>query len=403
MSKSERLAINLRTKKSRLNGEGTTFFDKRRNKWVASFHDLNGKRRTQLFTRQDEADRWRINCTSLRDKGFGTHADNPKQSVEEFLYAWLDYRKPKITFNTHRFYEIAIRTKIAPLIGAERAAKVRPATIEAAASELSKQGYSTGSIHSFYSTLSKAYSDGVRLGWVPSNPMEKVERLRLQINPSLPIPKKDCEKLLNVAMCNPYDLARLIAGVRFGLRPGEVAGLQWSDFDFDTRRLTVSRQVQYEKGLGLVYRPTKVKRKISIPMTDKEVQIFKAYKERWDFERVFWMDKLLNDAPAWLGIDDIVFPNKFGNLLNPKSDAIWFKKMCDRAGVPRYQRYQMRKRAFTDLLLVADIASVMAYSGHTQASTLLKHYISPELDSLRKAIEARERSANLAGYDSGDN
>jgi len=31
----------------------------------------------------------------------------------------------------------------------------------------------------------------------------------------------------------------------------------------------------------------------------------------------------------------------------------------------------------------------MAYSGHTQASTLLKHYISPEIEDVRLALEDR--------------
>lgn len=381
-------------KKTRLNGEGTTFFDKKRNKWVASFYDLNGKRRTQLFNRQDEADKWRINCVSLRDKGLGTHADNPKQTLEEFLKSWLDYRKPKISWNTYRFYDIAIRTKIVPLIGLEKAAKIRPASIEAAASKLRAEGYSSGSIRSFYSTLSKAFSDGVRLGWVPSNPLEKVERMQLALSPSLPISSIDTQKLIEAAKDDPHDLARLIAGIRWGLRPGEVAGLRWSDFDFEAKRLSVSRQVQYEKGVGLAYQPTKVKRKLSIPLSDKEVHIFRCYRNFQEFNRVIWMSKSISGDGVWKGDDEIVFPNKHGNLQNPKSDMTWFRQLCRKASVPCYQRYQMRKRAFTDLLMVTDIASVMAYSGHSQASTLLKHYISPELDSLRSAIEARERASN---------
>jgi integrase len=383
-----------KNKKARLNGEGTTFFDKKRNKWVASFYDINGKRRTQLFNRQDEADKWRINCVSLRDKGLGTHADNPKQTLEEFLKAWLDYRKPKINWNTYRFYDIAIRTKIVPLIGLEKAAKLRPASIEAAASKLRAEGYSSGSIRSFYSTLSKAYSDGVRLGWVPSNPLDKVERMQLVLSPSLPISSTDTQKLIEIAKKDPHDLARLIAGIRWGLRPGEVAGLRWSDFDFEAKRLSVSRQVQYEKGTGLAYKPTKVKRKLSIPLSEKEVHIFRSYRNFQDFNRVIWMSKSIGGDGVWKGDHEIVFPNKHGNLQNPKSDMIWFHQLCRKASVPNYQRYQMRKRAFTDLLMVTDIASVMAYSGHSQASTLLKHYISPELDSLRAAIEAREKTSN---------
>lgn len=394
MSTSNISNSNPKNKKTRLNGEGTTFFDQKRNRWVASFFDVNGKRRTQLFLRQDEADKWRINCISMRDKGIGTHADNARQTVEEFLFAWLDYRKPKINYNTYRFYDIAIRTKIVPLIGKEKASKLRPATIEAAVSRLKQDEYKSGSIRSLYSTLSKAYKDGVRLGWVPSNPLEKVERVKLPLSPSLPIPVADTHKLIETAMMDPFDMARLVAGIRFGLRPGEVAGLFWEDFDFEAKQLNVSRQVQYEKGRGLVYCETKVKRKLSIPLSDKEVGIFVAYKANLDFQRVLRMTNSIKGSENWKGDERIVFPNKHGNIQNPKSDTLWFRELCSKARVPRYQRYQMRKRAFTDLLMVTNIASVMAYSGHTQASTLLKHYISPEIEALRTAIEAREKSAD---------
>jgi hypothetical protein len=55
----------------------------------------------------------------------------------------------------------------------------------------------------------------------------------------------------------------------------------------------------------------------------------------------------------------------------------------------------MRKKAFTDLLLVADLGTTMSYSGHSQSSTLIKHYISPELSAVRSAIEKRETIISL--------
>ena len=50
----------------------------------------------------------------------------------------------------------------------------------------------------------------------------------------------------------------------------------------------------------------------------------------------------------------------------------------------------MRKTALTELMLVSDAASTMAFSGHTQASTLFKHYVLPETNAVREAINRRE-------------
>ena len=390
MSNSEVTTVPQQNKKERRNGEGTTFFDSKRNRWVASFHDINGRRRTQTFHKENDADKWRIQNISLREKGHSTHAGNPKETVAEFLNRWLEYRKKRIRPNSYRSYDIAIRTRINPYIGNERAAKLKPVTIENLADLLKEKGYAAGSIHGVYRTFSKAYNDGVRLEWVPYNPMDKVERLKIESSPSLPIPKVDTEKLLATALGSTYDLARLIVGVRLALRPGEVAGLRWDDLNVNEKTLTIARQVQEEKGRGLTYGPPKTKRSGPLPLTSREVEILIRHKQTQELNKVLWQDKKISGKTVWHGDEGIMFPNSYGNLQNPKSDTKWFHNLCKRAGVKKYQRYQMRKKALTDLLLVADLGTVMAYSGHTQSSTLLKHYIFPEVNAVRIAAERRE-------------
>jgi integrase len=389
-------------KKERRNGDGTTFFDRKRDRWVASFYDINGIRRTQTFHKKNDADKWRIENITQREKGNSPHAGNPKETVAEFLARWLEYRSKRIRPNTYRTYDITIRTRINPYIGNERASKLKPIAIEKLADLLNEKEYSAGSILGVYRTLSKAYNDGVRLEWVPYSPMTKVERLKLSSSPSSPISKADTEKLFNEAGSSTHDLARLIVGVRFALRPGEVAGLRWSDLNIQNRTLSIERQVQYEKGSGLTYGPPKTHRKSALPLTDKEVQILLRHKAAQELNKVLWQDKTINSAPAWKGDDGIMFPNKHGNLQNSKSDTKWFHDLCVRANVQRYQRYQMRKKALTDLLLVADLGTVMAYSGHTQSSTLLRHYISPEISAVRKAAERREFDSGFSDAENGN-
>jgi integrase len=302
----------------------------------------------------------------------------------------LEYRKPKIAPSTYRYYDIAIRNRIVPYLGKIRAGKLKPEAIEKAVELLVASGKADGTIRSFYSTMSKAYNDGVRLGWVPYNPMLKVERRKLHLNPSKPIPRVDTDKLFSAANSNPTDLARLIAGVSLGLRPGTVTGLRWSDFDFNEEILWIRRQVQYIKGEGLVYCPPKTPMLEPIPLEKNEVKAFLDYKEIQELKKSLWASKLIKGKCPWKGDEEIVFPNAYGNLQNAKSDTRWFKKLCESAEIPVYQRYQMRKRAFTDLMMATNLANVMAYSGHTQSSTLLKHYISPELEDVRLAIKKRQ-------------
>lgn len=377
-------------KKTRKNGQGSTYFDNTRKKWVSEITDLNGIRQKEAFDSQEEADQWRIKNFIARESGELLVSKNPKQTVHEFLVEWLEYRKPKIAPSTFRYYDITIRNRIVPYLGKIRAGKLKPEAIEKAVESLVASGKADGTIRSFYSTMSKAYSDGVRLGWVPYNPMLKVERRKLHLNPSKPIPRVDTDKLFGVANSSATDLARLIAGVSLGLRPGTVAGLRWGDFDFEDEVVWIRRQVQHVKGQGLIYRPPKTPMLEPIPLDKNEVKAFLQHKEIQELQKSIWAGKMIMGKCAWNGDEEIVFPNAYGNLQNAKSDTRWFQKLCMSAGIPVYQRYQMRKRAFTDLMMATNLANVMAYSGHTQSSTLLKHYISPELEDVRLAIKKRQ-------------
>ena len=377
-------------KKIRKNGQGSTYFDNTRKKWVSEIIDLNGIRQKEAFDLQEEADQWRIKNFIARENGELLVSKNPKQTVHEFLVDWLEYRKSKIAPSTYRYYDITIRNRIVPYLGKMRAGKLKPDAIEKAVELIVESGRADGTIRSFYSTMSKAYRDGVRLGWVPYNPMLKVERRKLHLNPSKPIPRGDTDKLFSVANSSASDLARLIAGVSLGLRPGTVAGLRWSDFDFKEELLWIRRQVQYIKGEGLVYCPPKTPMLEPIPLSKNEIKAFLQHREIQELQKFLWAGKIIKGACAWNGDEEIVFPNAYGNLQNAKSDTRWFKQLCESAGIPVYQRYQMRKRAFTDLMMATNLANVMAYSGHTQSSTLLKHYISPELEDVRLAIKKRQ-------------
>ena len=66
------------------------------------------------------------------------------------------------------------------------------------------------------------------------------------------------------------------------------------------------------------------------------------------------------------------------------------KQLCDRAGVKRYTRYQLRKSCFTNFLRGEDLGTTKAFSGHTSTKTLEDHYITPESSAVREAAKRAE-------------
>ena len=115
------------------------------------------------------------------------------------------------------------------------------------------------------------------------------------------------------------------------------------------------------------------------PITARQLRILLDHKRHQSLNKSKWVTDL-----------DLIFPNPIGKMLDESRDKKWMKRICEKALVPRYSLYQFRKTAFTELLISSDAGTTMAFSGHSQASTLFKHYITPEEAAVRRAIEKRE-------------
>ena len=372
-------------RRKRANGRGSLFQDHRRKGWVASFIDIHGRRKSEIFATEHEGESWLDVQIAAKTSGTTTFAANPKQTVTEYLENWLEFRKTRIRFNTYESYRKAIKNLISPRIGGKKAGKLKPIDVDKFFNELIEAGYAGGTIRSAYSALSKAFNDGVRLSLLPRNPLDFCEKPQMASKISKSIPSKHQESIYREALKSAYDFARLVVGSEMSLRPGEIAGLRWEDLDEENLFITISRQVQDQPGKGLHYCPTKTLREEPMPLSPHQLDALLRHKKE---QQNLWSK--VSKYSSWKMDTGIMFPNSKGNLLSAKSDRIWFKELCERAGVPCYQRYQLRKTGLTELLLVSDVGTVMLYTEHSQASTLLKHYVSPEVESVRDANRKRE-------------
>lgn len=391
MSQNQKAVSQKSKRTKRANGRGSLFEDRRRKGWVASFIDIHGRRKSEIFSTEKEAEKWLDVQIAAKMSGTTTFAANPKQTVTEYLENWLEFRKTRIRFNTYESYRKAIKNLISPRIGTKNAGKLKPVEVDKFFNDLIEAGYAGGTIRIAYSTLSKAFNDGVRLSLLPKNPLDYCEKPKMISKITKSIPAKEQELIYREALKNTYDFARLIVGSEMSLRPGEIVGLRWDDIDEENLIVNVSRQVQDQTGKGLHYCETKNSREEPIPLSLLQLDALLRYKRD---QEDFW--KKVSNYKSWKKDAGIMFPNTKGNLLSAKSDRKWFAELCKKAGVKKYQRYQMRKTGLTELLLVSDVATVKMYSGHSQASTLLKHYVTPELESVRDANKRREEK--LKGY-----
>jgi len=374
------------SRRSRANGQGSVYPVKNRNCWGASIKNLLEVRITKTFKTKDEAHAWLLEQKKLRSQGLYSNDENLKQTVAEYLLEWVEHNRNQKKPATTRNYSERIRNQINPRIGYLKATALSPRAIEDLISQLISSGYAPGTIYATYRTLSAAYSDGVRLGLLSQNPTTRVKLPKLTSTPIKQIPSQDAAKIYSCAMQTPSTHARIELGMVCGLRPGEVLGLLWGDIDWAERTLTISRQVQRIAGEGLVFQSVKQGKQRTIVLTDEQISILKCHKDLQDVYR-----------PTFSVDEGLIFPNSLGSKLDDKRDSYLWKKLLRLAEVKSYQRYQMRKTAFSNLYAqLGDVRKLLDYSGHSQVSTVMKSYVFATEEAgneIRRSLDASRPSS----------
>ena len=137
--------------------------------------------------------------------------------------------------------------------------------------------------------------------------------------------------------------------------------------------------MQRVTGKGLVIMPPKRKQSRPLPLSVESMKVLLKHKEIQDLESLRW-----NENQGW------IFPNSQGRLLDEKADVRSWRILLANAGVTsKYTRYQLRKTCFSYLASSGiDLKTLMEFSGHSQSSTVLKHYVFTNEMAIRGASES---------------
>ena len=117
---------------------------------------------------------------------------------------WVERRKPpKVRANTYCFYQQSIKHTINPHVGDQNASRLKPIIIEEFLDKLVAKGYNAGTITGVVRTMNRAFKDGRRLGFIPNNPMTKVEKPNLESTLKRSVVQDDLKKIYQVVALKP--------------------------------------------------------------------------------------------------------------------------------------------------------------------------------------------------------
>jgi integrase len=377
----------------RPNGAGTIYKIKDKEIWAVQFSSIdpatgNKQRKTRKFRTRKLAFEFLEDLNNSARKGFVPASINKKMTISTFLDNHIQRYISKKAPETLRNYQGAAK-RICGEIGGLYASQLTPRDVEDMLISLSAK-YGSSTVANAYAVLRTAYNKAVKLGEINSNPTLKVDSPSRNATPTSHIPRKDFQAIYEAASLNPYSHARVEVGMFVPIRPGEILGLRWDDINWQNGTILIERQLQWVKGEGLIFRPTKNKKSRIIPLTKGTLEVLKQHKAYQEMNKHKWEED-----------NNLIFPNTVGKPLDAKRDYKWWREILNRAGVKNYQLYQMRKTAISNLEnLGTPTSTILKFTGHSSITTVYNHYASSTdradeealagLENLRKLVHSKE-------------
>jgi len=331
----------------------------------------------------------------LAKKGRGALTATSRERLGDFLDRWLrDVATHRVHARTLAVYEDYLARYIRPELGGIRLCELKPARIQAVYSALLERGLSARTIQLAHAPLRSALQMAVNQKVLEHNTAKAVELPSAQRSKaSHALDAAQRERFIVAAEAHDYGAPFMFA-LATGMRPGEYAGLRWSDIDLAADRpvARVERslaRIRGEAGWRLKAPKTESGTR-DVPLS--EVALRGLRKQR------AWQARAKLAAGRYWQDHDLVFTTELGTPIDV-TNWTWrhlkrrpgapgkVPSIFEAAAIPNTVRlYDLRHTFGTDAAGVTDPRTVADIMGHSKVQVTLDTYVHPNLDRKREAI-----------------
>ncbi len=328
--------------------------------WCAAI-TVGGKRLVRYARTRKEAEERLIDL--LTETRLGVLQAPTRVTLAEWWDSWLGLteRRPK----TVETYNQAVQPVLKVLGNTRLDRLTAPALAATFAALRGKHG--TRLVQQAYAYLKTSLGQAVGLGLLRANPMDRVQKPRHEPRERPTWNLQDCRRFLEVCERSASRYAPLLAlALLTGLRRGELFGLRGRDIDWETRTITVERQVTFVNGQRLEGPlKTRAARRV-VPLPGRALL-------------------LLRQLPC---TDEALFPDA-----TPTGAQSALRRLCRQAGLPAVSLHDLRRFYVTLIIgLGADVKVAQRLLGHSRASTTLDIYARLLQGRDREATERLDRA-----------
>lgn len=362
----------------------------------------------------------------------GAATEGRKITLKEFTDRWFtEYAENQLQPGTVEKYKREMEQKVFPALGHLKLTELRPMNLNSFFAAMTKDGarldgkpggYSKGSIVKTRNVLSSILRTAAEWGLIDENPLDKVrtkaeaaaDKVKFftleQANTFLEyIEKPYCVTIKGHKRTDdtgkPYAVGdyetkkeipeqlRVLFNLAIfaGLRKGELLALEWSDIDFESDTVSITKSVTVVAGKQLTKAPkTKTSvRKVTIPHSlTQRIKQMKTDRTRYRLSLGdYWQ------GGNWLFIQDNGLQMNYSTPYQALHDTLmrYNEDKKPENQLPMIPLHGLRHTSAT--LLIAshqDIRTVSSRLGHAQASTTMNIYVHALQETDKKAADALE-------------
>ena len=297
-------------------------------------------------------------------------------TVGELCEQWYAHRQGDWSPSTAYNYRRILDLRILPRFGSTPLRKLRTVEIDAWYAELRRNGRRGGrpldadTVRRFHNVLHVALKQGVRWGWLTSNPADNATQPRTTKHEVvLPTPAEvlrlvDASAEVNWAL--PYFL-RLAAVT--GARRGELCALQWKHVDHERRQLMIGRSILQLPAAPLIEKDTKTHATRKISLDVRTLELLRELRETQEARAARFGTTVKDDGYVFSHEIDASQPWR------PDYATLAFGRLAKELNLPGLRLHDLRHFVATLMLTGGqDVRTVSGRLGHANAATTLSIY-----------------------------
>jgi integrase len=295
--------------------------------------------------------------------------DPRRLTVSAQLDRWLARMKLSgMSRSTIENYRWAIDNYLRPALGGIILSKLTPDDIDKLLFTMADAGAAKNTMMRVRAVLSMAIDDAVARRLVSWNPVSATKTPAGPRRESRSFTAEEASTLLQQVMGDRLE-ALWLSCLLLGLRPGEVAGLVWSDIDLDAGVLAVRRARVHDPD-GMRLGGTKTKRSVrTLEMPALLIEVLRRHRLRQLEER-----NLVGEA--WQDYE-LVFTTTVGTPIDRWSLRRQFARMTETAGLGRWHPSELRHTTVSLLsdagVSLEEIADIVGHSTTRMTGDTYRH------------------------------